>query len=42
MFDYRIFYPQLGIAEQRQRRPTPQRVTRLTTDRRVRRSQDRR
>jgi hypothetical protein len=38
MFDYRIFYPQLGIADQqRNRRPAPSgpsdRIFRLTGDR---------
>ena len=38
MFDYRLFYPQLGIADQqRSRRPAPlgpsDRIFRLTSDR---------
>ncbi len=42
MFDYRLFYPQIGIAEERRRRPMPLRVTRLATPRHAPRSQGRR
>ena len=46
MFDYRIFYPQLGIEEQRVRRPNQgaaaQRVFRLEADRRAQRRTGRR
>jgi hypothetical protein len=46
MFDYRIFYPQLGIADQRNRRPAPigpsDRIFRLTGDRKSARPATRR
>ena len=41
MFDYRIFYPQLGVEDQRGRRPSQgsaaERVFRLEADRRAQR-----
>ena len=42
MFDYRLFYPQLGVDEQRGRRVPQPRVTRLNTERRSNRQAARR